>query len=241
MDIISKRPNTIEPFELFGTAHLLTILVMVIIGVLCLYASQKSERFSRLFKYFLIINLIVMDISYRLWSGFYETHDYVGMFSIHISSVSVILSVFVLLKYNQKTFDVLFYWGLILVPQAIITPGIYRYGFPHLRFFQILWIHFLVIYTVFYLLIIKKRKLSPFNLKRVLIITHFYGIFIFIINRIFDTNYMFIGKKASVPSLIQYLGPWPYYIVILDVILITLFVIINKVYQRIEGTKDGSI
>lgn len=234
MDILSKRPLMIEPFKLFGKAHLLTILVMVMIGVLCLYAAKRSEKFSRFFKYFLIINLIVMDISYRLWSGFYETHDYIGMFSIHISSVSVILAIFTLYRFNQKIFDVLFYWGLILVPQAIITPGIYRYGFPHLRFFHILWIHFLVIYTVFYLLLIQNRKLSPFNLKRVLIITHLYGIFIFIINRIFDTNYMFIGKKASVPSLIQYLGPWPYYIVVLDIILIILFIAINKLYKRLE-------
>ena len=140
MDILSKRPAFIEPFKLFGPAHLLTVLIMIIIGIVIIKKSKNNEKFSKKIKLFLIINLIAMDLGYRLWSGFYQTNDLVGMFSVHVSSVSVLLSIIVLIKYNQKIFDVLFYWALLLVPQAIITPGIYRFGFPHLRFFHILWI-----------------------------------------------------------------------------------------------------
>jgi len=241
MDILSKRPALIEPFKLFGAAHLLTVLIMVIIGVLIIKKSKANEKVSKKIKLFLIINLIAMDLGYRLWSGFYETNDLVGMFSVHVSSVSVLLSIAVLIKFNQKIFDVLFYWALILVPQAIITPGIYRFGFPHLRFFHILWIHFLVIYTVLFLLMVEKKRLSKFNLKRALIVTHLYGLFIFAVNMTFDTNYMFIGKKSSVPSLLQYLGPWPYYIFVLDGILIILFIILNKVYNKMERTTNERI
>ena len=136
MDILSKRPEMIESFKLFGSAHIITVLIMIIIGIVIIRKSVNNVKFSKFIKVFLITSLIILDLAYRLWSGFYETNDLVGMFSVHISSVSVFLSIVVLIKFNQKIFDVLFYWALILVPQAILTPGIYRYGFPHLRFFH---------------------------------------------------------------------------------------------------------
>lgn len=241
MDILSKRPVFIEPFKLFGTAHVLVVLIMGVIGIVIINKSRANEKFSKKMKLFLIVNLTVMDLGYRLWSGLYQTNDMVGMFSIHVSSVSVVLSIVVLIKYNQKIFDVLFYWALILVPQAIITPGIYRFGFPHLRFFHIFWIHFLVIYTVLFLLVVEKKRLSRYHLKRALIVSHLYGLFVFAVNMTLDTNYMFIGKKSSLPSLIQYLGPWPYYIFVLDGILIILFIILNQVYKKMEGTTNEGI
>lgn len=237
MDILSKRPESIEPFKLFGTAHIVTVIIMVIIGILIIGISKRRGG-SKLLKWFLITNLIGMDLAYRIWSGFYEIKSISGLLSVHISSVSVLLSVIVLIKFNQKIFDVLFYWAILLVPQAIITPGIYRYGFPHLRFFHILWIHFLVVYAVVYLIMVDKKRLSKVSLKRALIVTHIYGLFIFIVNITFDTNYMFIGKKSSVPSVIEFLGPWPYYIFVLDVILIILFIVLNRIYKRIYKNID---
>jgi hypothetical integral membrane protein (TIGR02206 family) len=233
MDILSKRPEMIDPFKLFGWAHLITLALMIFIGIFIISKSLSNKKFSKYAKFFIIVNLMLMDLSYRLWSGFYQTNNISGLLSIHISSMSVILSVIVLIRFKQKIFDVLFYWALILVPQAIITPGIYRFGFPHLRFFQILWVHFLVLYTIVYLLWVEKRRLSKNNLRRALIVTHIYGFFVFIVNMIFNTNYMFIGNKSSVPSLIQYLGPWPYYIFVLDIILIVLFIVLNKIYRKV--------
>lgn len=241
MDILSKRPEMIPPFKLFGWAHIVTVFLMIIIGYIIIKKSKKDEKFSGFLKKKLIISLIFMDLSYRLWSGFYENNSLTGLFSVHISSMSVFLSIVVLIKFNQKIFDVLFYWALILVPQAIITPGIYRYGFPHLRFFHIFIIHFLVIYAVLYLIIIENKRLSQFSLKRALISTHLYGLFVFIINVIFDTNYMFIAKKSSLPSLIEYLGPWPYYIFVLDGLVIVLFMLLNKVYKKFLKIKNEEI
>lgn len=232
MDILSKTPQGIEPFELFGWPHIISIVLMSLLGILIIYYSRSNKKFSKFIRIFILINLVLMDLGYRLWSGFYESNNISGLLSVHISSISVLLAVVVLIKYKQKIFDVFFYWAIILVPQAIITPGIDRFGFPHLRFFQILWVHFLVLYTVFYLLLVEKRRLSKNHLKRALIVTHIYGLFVFIINMIFSTNYMFIGYKASVPSLIQFLGPWPYYIFVLDLIMVVLFIVLSKIYKR---------
>jgi len=89
-----------------------------------------------------------------------------------------------------------------------------------------------VILGIFFLLIIEKRTITRGSLKRSLLYTHLYGVFVFAINMIFDTNYMFIGRKSSVTSLIDYLGPWPYYIIPLDLILIGMFTLLYFAYFK---------
>lgn len=235
MDIFSKQPG-FESFKLFGTAHIVTVFMMSLLLVV-IYKKFKDKTY---YKYVLIISLLVLDIGFRLWAGFYETPNYVSMFSVHISSAAVILSVWCLVKFNQRVFDVLFYWGLLFVPQAIITPGIVKYGFPHMRFFHIFLIHFLVINTIVYLLLVEKRRLSRHHFIYVLITTHLYSGFVWLVNNHFGTNYMFINRASNFPSLLNYLGPYPHYLISLDIIMIVLFLILNRIYVRFErGTYES--
>lgn len=203
-------------------------MLLFSIGILFL-----ARKYPKVIKSYLIIALIFMDLAYRLWGGFYQGLDLDVFFTLHLSSAAVVLTIITLTRYRQFLFDVLIYWVFLAVPQAIITPGIIRYGFPHLRFFHILWIHFMVITAVFYMILIEKQRPSKFSLKRALIVTHIYGGFVFIINLIFDTNYMFIGRKTSAVTIIDFLGPWPYYILVLDAILITTFVVLNWMMKKV--------
>lgn len=233
MELIDKHPKGIAPFELFGTAHVVTVLIMAVIGAAILLVARK---YSKPVKYFLLISLIIMDLSYRLWGGLYQSVHLDVLLTLHLSSAAVFLSIVLLIHFNQKAFDVLIYWAFLAVPQAIITPGITRYGFPHLRFFHILWIHITVILVVLFLLLIEKKRPSKKSLQNALIVTHLYGAGVFFVNMYFHTNYMFIGRKTSAQTLIDFLGPWPWYIVILDFILILCFIvlsrILNKIYRR---------
>lgn len=230
MDILSKHPESIEKFQLFGIHHLITVVIMLVVSIGILFLARK---YPKVIKGYLIITLIVMDVAYRLWGGFYQGLDLDVFFTLHLSSAAVFLTIITLIRYGQFLFDVLIYWAFLAVPQAIITPGIIRYGFPHLRFFHILWIHFMVITAVFYMILIEKHEPSKISLKRALIVTHIYGGFVFIVNLIFDTNYMFIGRKTSAATLIDFLGPWPYYILVLDAILITTFVVLNWIMKKV--------
>lgn len=230
MDILSKHPESIEKFQLFGIHHLITVVIMLLVSIGILFLARK---YPKVIKGYLIIALIVMDLAYRLWGGFYQGSDLDVFFTLHLSSAAVVLTIITLIHYRQFFFDILIYWAFLAVPQAIITPGIIRYGFPHLRFFHILWIHFMVITAVFYMILIEKHEPSKISLKRALIVTHIYGGFVFIINLIFDTNYMFIGRKTSAATIIDFLGPWPYYILVLDVILITTFVVLNWMMKKV--------
>jgi len=53
---------------------------------------------------------------------------------------------------------------------------------------------------------------------RVVVGLNLYMLVVFGINKLVDGNYMFIMHKPETPSLIDVLGPWPWYILSLEAI-----------------------
>lgn len=226
MDIISRASNL--RFDIFGLPHILTLVVMVILNVVALYYSRKRNH--NYYRNYLIVSLIVLDILYRLW-GLMIPRNMVITASVHISSASVILAIILLINFKQKIFDVFFFWAILIVPQALITPGTI-YGFPHLRFFHILWIHINIIFALIYLLLIEKRTITRKSLFRSLLATNVYALFVWIINSVFESNYMFINRKPSMQTFLDLLGPYPYYLLSLEGVLIVSFTCLYYIYFR---------
>lgn len=238
MDIISKQPVNIESFKLFGMSHILTVIIMVLVFIILIRLSMRNSGFSLYFKRYLLISLIIQEVLYKMWAGLYQEIDLTIIFSLHLSSISVILCIILLIKYNQKIFDVMYFWGLVAVPQAIITPGIITFGFPHLRFFHIFSIHITTIFVIVYFLVVEKKRISKNALVRVIITTNLYGAFVFVINIIFSTNYMFIGKKSSFSPVLNFLGEWPYFIIYMDILAIILFTVAYLPMRKSAIKKD---
>nr|WP_290698863.1 YwaF family protein [Lacinutrix sp.] len=53
-----------------------------------------------------------------------------------------------------------------------------------------------------------------------------YMIVVFVINYLLDSNYSYLKQKSTSISLLDYLGDWPMYIIVVEVLLIPYFLII---------------
>lgn len=222
-EFISKNPNVIKPFVLFGTSHIIALMTVVFFIAICTNLSNKYERVQKYYKVFLLTALPVQEIIFRLWDCFYQDHRFESLFSLHLCSIAIFICIIILEKYNQPMFEMLFFWGLGGATQALLTPDISIYGFPHFRFFQVFLSHGLIIATIIYFMFVEGKRVRKGSLKRVLINTNIYALFVFFINSIFNTNYLFINHKPYTPSLIDLLGPWPFYIIWLEFIMILVF------------------
>jgi hypothetical integral membrane protein (TIGR02206 family) len=64
------------------------------------------------------------------------------------------------------------------------------------------------------------QGLRPYwrSLLRVFVVMNIYMVFVFMVNSLIGSNYLFIMRPPDTPSLIDMLGPWPWYILALEAI-----------------------
>jgi len=110
--------------------------------------------------------------------------------------------------------------------QALLTPDIGAYNFPHFRFFQVFLSHGLIIVGALHMTIVEGNRPTGASLKRVFLWLNGYMIFVFLINLLVGGNYLFIMHKPETASLLDLFGPWPVYIFAAEgVAFITFFLL----------------
>lgn len=104
-----------------------------------------------------------------------------------------------------------YYVGLSLTIQGVITPSLAE-SFPDPRFFGFWALHFLVVWAACYLtwgLGIWPTWRSYFFTVAV---TAAWAVAAYAFNLVADTNYGYLNRKPSSASLLDALGPWPWYV-----------------------------
>jgi hypothetical integral membrane protein (TIGR02206 family) len=119
-----------------------------------------------------------------------------------------------------------FFWGVGGATQALLTPDIGVYGFPHYRFFQFLISHGSIVSACLYATFIFGYRPRLKSIWRAFVALNIYMVFIAAFNTITRGNYLFICQKPATASLMDYLGPWPWYIVPLEGLGIVIFFIV---------------
>jgi hypothetical integral membrane protein (TIGR02206 family) len=107
--------------------------------------------------------------------------------------------------------ELTWFWGLAGALQAVITPDL-NVGFPHLVFFQYVIGHLGIVLGAVYLVVglsITPRRGAA---VRIFAITVIYTAFVGLVDAVTGGNYMFLRQPPSEWTLLQVLGPWPWYI-----------------------------
>ena len=219
------------PFELFGPAHL-TALVIVSILLLAVVLLRKrfSERNRIVFRYTVAAILLINETAWHLWNYFTGQWTIQTMLPLHLCSVLVFASAYMLITKNYAVYEFSYFLGIAGAMQALLTPDAGIYGFPHFRFFQVIISHGLIMVAAFYMTFVEGFRPYWKSLLRVFLWMNLYMIAVFILNQILDSNYLFISHKPETASLIDLLGPWPWYILVLEGIGVVMCFILYTPY-----------
>lgn len=222
-------------FSWFGTAHITVWLIIIFLsGCIILGRDFLSRKGSRNFISFAFISLFLLsELSFQ---AFYITNgiwDISYSLPLHLSSIAWITSVLTLLTKHNIWFEITFLAGLGSAVLALLTPDLAAFGFPHYRFFHFFLTHGLVILVVFYLLFVDKMFISFRSVLRVWGILNIYALAVFFFNLAIDGNYMYLMNKPTQTTLFDWFGPWPYYIISLEIFTFSMFLLIYGVYKSI--------
>jgi hypothetical integral membrane protein (TIGR02206 family) len=116
--------------------------------------------------------------------------------------------------------------GIGVAMQPIFTPGPGIYGLPHFVPVQILTSHSALVLAGVYMTTIEGMRPTWESLLRVFVFTNLYAAVVFLINLKLGSNYLFLMRKPPSASLMDYLGPWPWYLISLEVVALAVFLIL---------------
>jgi hypothetical integral membrane protein (TIGR02206 family) len=217
-----------DTFTLFSFTHWATLFVLFLIIVL-IYLFRRTLRktginfFARLV---LAIMMLGSEISLHIW--LWSIDEWTVQYSLpfHLSSISILLSAVLAVTKNYSLFEFTYFAGVGSALQAMITPDISAYTFPHFRYIHFFLSHGGIVVVNLFIVFVEKYKPTLHSLWKAFLYLNIYTMFIFLLNYVIKGNYMYISEKPVNPSLIDYLGPWPFYIIPLEwITLLTFFIL----------------
>jgi hypothetical integral membrane protein (TIGR02206 family) len=228
-------------FVLFDGAHL-AFLALIMVGILSLRLLRgKSEKTLRTFRMLLVFLSVSNELGYHLWRAWYGDWNVQTMLPLHLCSVFVVLNAIMLLKKNYRLYEFSIFLGVGGAMQALLTPDAGIYGLPHYRAVQTLLAHGLIIAGPIYMTVVEGFRPTWRSIPRVFLGANIYMAFVGLVNWLLGSNYMFIAHKPETASLIDLLGPWPWYILGLEAVGLAVCLIIYLPFaigDRIKAAKD---
>jgi hypothetical integral membrane protein (TIGR02206 family) len=126
---------------------------------------------------------------------------------------------------------VLFYWAFTLTIQALLTPELLS-GFPSVRFFLFFVPHAAIIVAAVHTTFVLETPIDWRTWQSVSLLTLILVALVFIGNMLMGTNFMYLMEKPVVPSILDYMGPWPVYILVEILAALGLWALLTRPMAR---------
>jgi hypothetical integral membrane protein (TIGR02206 family) len=141
------------PFELFGPAHIGGLLALLVLNLILIHAKHASNRTPStslrtgrsLLRWTLALVLLTNEAAWHVWRIANGTWTVQTMLPLQICSLMVWVSGIMLVTRSFKIYEFAYFLGIGGGLQALATPDLGIYGFPHFRFFQTFLSHGLIV------------------------------------------------------------------------------------------------
>lgn len=201
------------PFVFFGPAHLIALGIIGLM-VVALFGLRKyvNERMRKQFRYGLAGLLVMNQIARHLWMVYHDRWSIQWDLPLHLCSIVVWVSAYMLITKSYQVFELVYFMGIAGAMQALLTPDAGTYGFGHFYLWQFFIAHGSIIIASAYMAIVEGYSPTWASIKKVFVWGNGYMVVVTVINLIIGSNYLYTLHKPHVPTLLDYLGPWPWYI-----------------------------
>lgn len=229
--------------EAFSAPHLAVIAaILLLCAVLVVYRNSfKTEKSKNTFRYVFAVFIAMQQASIYIWYTISGEWSLEVTLPLQLCDLSLFLTIAVLLAKRQLIFELLYYWGMGGATQALLTPDIGNYTFPHFVFCQFFVSHGVILLVCIYMTAVEKFRPSPRSVLRTFVITNLYALLILPVNKLTNGNYLFLSRKPAGGSLLDFLGPWPWHLLSLEVVALLLFTLLYLPFvpRRIKTGKTG--
>ncbi|MEM9446512.1 MAG: TIGR02206 family membrane protein [Verrucomicrobiota bacterium] len=216
-------------FTIFGIEHWIVIILTIVIPFGLGHWVRASTQG--------IHSKVCKNICYG-WAAVFVINKFIqlwwtweqGVLSLqnglplHLCDWATLTAVLTLIFRWHLTYELTFFWALTGTINAVMTPDLNE-SFPHLRFICFFVSHSGLIAVVIFLTYGMRWRPTWSSLWKAFLGCQVYFMFVQSINWLIDANYGYLMAKPANPSMLDYLGPWPWYILSMEVLCLAFFLI----------------
>jgi hypothetical integral membrane protein (TIGR02206 family) len=219
--------------ELVAGEHLGALAVIAAtIVVLVVAARKRPGRWIGV----LALVLVVDELSWWIYmaAGGGEPGQRAQPLPLQLCDVAIFIAAFALLTRHRLLVEVTYFWGLAGTIQALFTPDLPQH-FPSYPYFQYYIAHGGVVAAALILVVGLGIRPRPWAFVRVAGLTVAYAAFVGIVDAITDADYLYLRAKPLASTPLDWMGPWPWYILSAAVVALLLFAILDAPFRWRPG------
>lgn len=224
-----------KPFQMFSFGHWLAFFVLAG-GVIALYILKEKgfKGFSKTAETSAALFLLLLEAFFHYWQWQHGIWSLAHSLPLELCSISLLLSILLLLTGSKAIFELVFFAGIAGALQAVLTPVLFS-DFPRFRYFHFFLTHSGIIWTVLYFAWIKGYVPTLLSAGKSLLFLNLLLPAILLVNFIFGSNYMFLRGKPASKSILDLLGPYPWYILSLEFAAAAMFFLLWGLFRGERG------
>jgi hypothetical integral membrane protein (TIGR02206 family) len=205
------------------------VIALALIAGICVLLAWVARRLPSSGKIWLGRSLGLLLAFYGVF--FYIRQAMAGTLSweyslpLDLCSVVLMACIFSLFRSVQFFNEITYFWGFGGILQALLTPDLAS-GFPSWDFFLFFWSHGAILFGIVYIIAANNFRPRRGSILRMMIALNVYAAAVGTINAAMGWNYGYLCRKPAVPSLLDLLGSWPWYLLSLEGIALVTFIIL---------------
>jgi hypothetical integral membrane protein (TIGR02206 family) len=216
--------------RMFGPAHLAILCTVPALAALLALAQQRFPGTGRLIRFVLVLLLFATTVSYYSYFAVTGARMFPDHVPLELCDASLWLVMASLLTLKPAIFDVAYYWAIAGATQSLFTPNLVNpTRFLSLWFFLD---HGLIVCATLYLIWSGQARPRPGSIAKSLGVANLYAAAVGTFDFAYKTNYMFLRSKPPTPSLLDFFGPWPWYILVVEFVALGLFLLLYLPFRR---------
>lgn len=205
-------------FVIFGPFHRAVLAAMLAAGLGMGWAFRRFPRGRYALGAFLAAN----ELTWYVWRLRDEGFRFPEALPLQLCDLTLWCTVAACFTLRRWPFEILYFTGLSATLLTVMTPELWAppLSYPTLYFFTA---HGGVVAAALALALSGLARPEPYSWLRALLSVNLWALLVGLFNLKFGTNYMFLCEKPHSPTLLDFFGTWPWYLVTCEALAVTLF------------------
>jgi hypothetical integral membrane protein (TIGR02206 family) len=215
----------------FGPAHLAIIAAVPAVAAVLSAWARRSPASAGGIRFALAAVITTGELAWYRHAFRLGWVDPPFGLPLDLCDVTLWLSVVALVTLRPWAVDAVYYLGIAGSGMAVLTPDVGA-PFPSVAALAFFLSHGAVVAAILFLVWSRVARPRAKAWWRVLLATNAYAAAVAAFNAAFGTNYMYLMQKPESETLLDLLGPWPWYVLGGEVVAVALLFLLSLPLRR---------